>query len=439
MTAASTHPTVTDDAAPEDAIRALRVQVQAARDAGPALARAKSAQKDAALEAIAVGLIMQRAAILAANVTDLAAAENAGTDAAILDRIRITSEKVDGLAATVRAIVQLPDPIGEIIDQRQTPSGLAISRVRVPLGVVASIYENRPNVTIDIGVLCLKSGNTCVLRGGREALHSNTIFAAIVRAGLTTAGLPADAVQLITNPDHALVAELLQLHDLIDLMVPRGGKALIERVRTEARMPIVAGGIGICHTYVDRAADTEMALAIVDNAKTRRVSICNAMDTLLVHQAIAPTFLPRLAVQWGADVELRADAEALAILQASPGARVIPADSDDFDTEFLAMVAAIRVVPDAEAAMAHIEAHGSGHSDAIVTNDHALAERFLREVDAAAVYVNASTQFTDGGEYGLGAEVGISTGKLHARGPMGLREMTSYKWVVRGSGQVRPR
>ena len=416
----------------------LRAQAVAARNASRVLARASAEQKNTALAHIAAALRTQREEIVAANAADLQAAEADGTDLALLDRIRLSPRRVEALAATVETVIRLPDPVGEGLDQRVLPNGLIVGRVRVPLGVVASIYENRPNVTVDIAVLCLKSGNACVLRGGKEAIRSNGVLANVIRGAVAGAGLPAEAVQLIADSDRALVAELLRMHDLIDLMVPRGSAALIRRVREEARMPVVAGGIGICHTYVDRAADLEMALAVVDNAKTRRVSICNALDVLLVHEDVAGPFLRDLAGRWRAKgVQLRADPNALAML-ADSGVDVIPAGPADFDTEFLALIAAVHVVADADAALAHIAQHGSGHSEAILTNDYALAERFLREVDAAAVFVNASTQFNDGGEFGLGTEVGISTGKLHARGPMGLRELTSYKWTVRGQGQVRP-
>ena len=424
--------------APSSAVAALRAQVEAARRGSRGLAVAATSAKNAALAAVAAGLRARREAVLAANARDLAVAGADGTEAAALDRIRLTPERVEGLATALAQVAGLPDPVGETIEAAVRPNGLEIGRVRVPLGVVAAIYENRPNVTIDIAALCLKSGNACVLRGGKEALQSNSVLAGIVADGLARAGLPAEAVQFIANTDRALVGELLRMQDLIDLMVPRGGAGLVRRVRDEASMPVVAGGIGICHTYVDRAADLAMALAIVDNAKTRRVSICNAMDVLLVHADVARPFLRDLAGHWGTSVELRSDPAGLAIL-AEAEAAAIAAGPADYETEFLAMVAGVRVVASAEEALAHIASHGSGHSEAIVTNDHGLAERFLREVDAATVYVNASTQFTDGGEFGLGAEVGISTGKLHARGPMGLRELTSYKWVVRGSGQTRPR
>ena len=420
------------------ALDALRAQVAAARAASPALAVASSAEKNAALAAIADGLRARRDDVVAANARDVAKAEADGLDAAAIDRIRLDAGRVEALAGSLAAVIALPDPVGETIDSAVRPNGLEIGRVRVPLGVIAAIYENRPNVTIDIAALCLKSGNACVLRGGREALESNRVLAAIIAGGLDDAGLPGDAVQFIANTDRALVGALLEMHDLIDLMIPRGGKGLVERVRDEASMPVVAGGIGICHTYVDRSADLDMALEIVDNAKTRRVSICNALDVMILHTDVAGPFLASLAERWGERVELRADPASAALLAGTP-ARVRPAGPDDFDTEFLDMVAGVRVVDAPEAALAHIAAHGSGHSEAIVTSDDALAERFLHEVDAATVYVNASTQFTDGGEFGLGAEVGISTGKLHARGPVGLRELTSYKWVVRGTGQTRPR
>jgi len=427
----------TTTSASTDASAALRAQVAAARDASRALGVARTEQKDAALAAIAQGLRARRDEIVAANTQDLAKAEADGVAQSSIDRIRLGEERVEGLSDALADVIALQDPVGEAIDSAVRPNGLVVGRVRVPLGVIAAIYENRPNVTVDIGVLCLKSGNACVLRGGREALESNLALASVIEDGLESAGLPPSAVQFVANTDRALVGDLLAMNDLIDLMIPRGGKGLVERVRDEATMPVVAGGIGICHTYVDRDADLAAALDIVDNAKTRRVSICNAMDVAILHDDIARPFLAELASRWGDRVELRADPAALAIL-AQTDARAVAAGPDDFDTEFLDMIAGVRIVDSAEAALAHIAEHGSGHSEAILTNDHALAERFLREVDASTVYVNASTQFTDGGEFGLGAEVGISTGKLHARGPMGLRELTSYKWVVRGDGQTRP-
>ena len=429
--------TATASTETRDATAELRAQAQAAAACGPAMAAASTAQKNEMLHGAASLLRERSDEIVQVNERDVRGAEGKISDA-MIDRLRLTPARLAALADSVDELAFLPDPAGEVIEEREAGNGLRISRVRVPLGVIASIYESRPNVTVDIAGICLKAGNCVVLRGGREAAGSNAALAGIMREALARAGLPEDACQLVRNQDRALVGELLAMSDLIDLMVPRGGKALIERVRDQAAMPVVAGGVGICHTYVDAEADIGMALEIVHNAKTRRVSICNAMDVLLVHERAAGTLLPELARRWAdAGVEIRADEGARRVLDGSPGA-IQPAEAEDFDTEFLAMRAAVRMVPDAETALAHIAEHGSGHSEAIVTADAELAERFLREVDAAAVYVNASTQFTDGGEFGLGCEVGISTGKLHARGPMGLRELTSYKWVVRGDGQTRP-
>ena len=416
----------------------VRAQAEAARAASRVLAYTESAAKNTALEGIAAGLRKRCEEVLAANAQDMRDAEEAGISAAFLDRLLLTEERLAAQAEDVLRIAALDDPVGEIIAQHVMPNGLQIQRVRVPLGVIGAVFESRPNVTIDISALCLKSGNACVLRGGKEALRSNRVLAGICRAALKAATLPDASLQFIDSTDRTFVGELLQMSDLIDLMVPRGGADLIRRVRDEAKMPVVAGGVGICHVYVDAAADASAALDIVDNAKTRRMSICNAMDSLIVHREIAAPFLQRLAARWaGKDIQFRADAAALAILEET-GATVVTAGPDDFDTEFLGPVAAVCVVDSADEALTHIAVHGSGHSEAICTADAELGERFLREVDAAAVYVNASTQFTDGGQFGLGAEIGISTQKMHARGPMGLRELTSYKWVVRGDGQVRP-
>ena len=423
-----------------DASAALRTQAEAAKAASPALGWATREQKDAVLHRAAALLRERSAQIVEANAEDVGEASGHLSDA-MIDRLKLTPERVTALAVSLEDLALLEDPVGEIIDCHTTDAGLEIERVRVPLGVIASVYESRPNVTIDIGAICLKSGNASVLRGGREALRSNRLLAEVLRDALADNDLPADAVQLVRSTDRALVGELLAMDDLIDLMVPRGGQALINRVRKEASMAVVAGGVGICHTYIDAAADLEMALEVVDNAKRRRVSICNALDVILVHQSVAPQVLLELGRRWAGDgptpVELRADDRAREALSAT-SAIVEPAGPDDFDTEFLSLTAAVGVVDDADAALAHIARHGSGHSEAVITADEALGQRFLREVDAAAVYLNASTQFTDGGQFGLGAEVGISTGKLHARGPMGLRELTSYKWVIRGDGHIRP-
>ena len=423
-----------------DASTALRTQVEGAKAASPALGWASREQKDAVLRRAAALLRERSEQIVGANTEDVEEASG-HLSVAMIDRLTLTPERVSALAVSLEDLALLEDPVGETIDCHATEAGLEIERVRVPLGVIASVYESRPNVTIDIGAICLKSGNASVLRGGREALRSNRLLADVLRDALADNDLPADAVQLVRSTDRALVGELLAMDDLIDLMVPRGGQALINRVRKEASMAVVAGGVGICHTYIDDAADLEMALEVVDNAKRRRVSICNALDVVLVHESVAPQFLSELGRRWAGDgptpVELRADDRARELLSAT-SAIVEPAGPDDFDTEFLSLTAAVGVVDDADAALAHIATHGSGHSEAVITADQALGQRFLREVDAAAVYLNASTQFTDGGQFGLGAEVGISTGKLHARGPMGLRELTSYKWVIRGDGHIRP-
>ncbi len=409
----------------------------AAKGAARRLAFATTDAKNRALEAIACGLLEQEGPILEAADADYADAKAAGLSEAMLDRLLLNHQRLERMAADVRNIAGLPDPVGEIIDQHTLPNGMEVGRVRVPLGVVGSIYESRPNVTIDISALCLKSGNAAVLRGGKEALRSNAALVAVVQEACRAAGLPDGSVQFINDPDRALVAELLSMRDTIDLLIPRGGADLIRHVAENAAMPVVTGGIGVCHTYVDASADQTMALEVVHNAKLRRPTICNALDTLLVHRATAGTLLPRVAARLTeAGVELRCDVEAAQLLGNRQGVK--PAGPDDWGKEFLALVAAVKVVGSLDEALQHIEQYGSGHSEAIITEDYTAAQRFLREVDAAAVYVNASTQFTDGAQFGLGAEVGISTQKMHARGPMGLRELTSYKWLIRGSGQIRP-
>ena len=413
---------------------------KAARAAARQLARAAADAKNSALRTLAGFLEDHQDAVLAANAADCEKGRRDGLTEALIDRLMVTPDRLRGMAGDVRIIADLPDPVGETLDERLLPNGLRIARRRVPLGVIAAIYESRPNVTVDIGALGLKAGNAVILRGGREAQHSNTALAALVGEAIETAGLPAGAVQVIESPDRALVAEMLKMRDAIDLLIPRGGAELIRYVVENATMPVVAGGIGVCHTYVDAAADLDMAVEIAVNAKCRRTSICNALDTLLVHERVAEPFLRALAPGWNEyGIEARCDERSRTILAGSAlGARVRPAAAEDFGYEFLASIAAVRVVDSMDEAMAHIEQYGSGHSEAIVTKDYSAAQRFLDDVDAAAVYVNASTQFTDGGQFGLGAEVGISTQKMHARGPMGLREMTSYKWVIQGSGQVRP-
>jgi glutamate-5-semialdehyde dehydrogenase len=356
---------------------------------------------------------------------------------AMLDRLLLTPERLAAMAEDVRSVARLPDPVAEEFDATTLPNGLRLSKRRVPLGVIGVIYESRPNVTIDISVLCLKSGNAAVLRGGKEARRSSEALVRLVRDALAAHGAPVDAVQMVQDPDRALVLDMIRMRGEIDLVVPRGGSALIEFVRENAQVPVVTGGIGVCHTYIHEDADLDKALEIVHNAKTRRPTICNALDTVLVHEALADQFLPALARRWEeAGVEMRCEPCALSYIEASPVAR--PARADDFGQEFLALTAAVKVVPDLESAIEHIREYGSGHSEAIITEGYGASREFVDRVDAAAVYVNASTQFTDGGQFGLGAEVGISTQKFHARGPLGLRELTSYKWVVLGDGQTRP-
>ena len=395
--------------------------------------------KNKALTNIANDLITKRDEILAANQIDQQEAEKADMTAAMLDRLLLTSERLESIAQDVLAVAALPDPVGEVFDMRTLPNGLLIGRKRVPLGVIGAIYESRPNVTIDISSLCLKSGNALILRGGKEAVNSNSALAKVVQGAATRAGMPNGAVQFIENTDRALVAYMLTMSDIIDLIIPRGGGGLIKFIKERAAMPVVAGGIGVCHTYVDKSADVTKAVAIAFNAKVQRPTVCNALDTLLVHHDIAKSFLPLVAAEWAkAGVEIHCDRKALAILKLEPSLKLVPATEEDWGKEFLSLVAAVKVVESPDEALAHIEDYGSGHSEAIVTQDYSSAMCFLNEVDAACVYINASTRFTDGGQFGLGAEVGISTQKMHARGPLGLKELTSYKWLIFGNGQVRP-
>jgi glutamate-5-semialdehyde dehydrogenase len=417
----------------------FREQAEAARAAGKTLAAASTDQKNEFLMALASALEARTEEIVAANELDVAAAKSNGLGDHIVDRLKLDADRISKIAADVRHVVSLDDPVREQIESFARPNGLEIERVRVPLGLIGVIYESRPNVTVDIAALCLKAGNTVVLRGGREAINSNKILAGIARDALESAGFPADAIQFIGSTDRAIVDEMLKARGLIDLLIPRGGEALINRVREDARVPAITGGIGVCHTYVDSAADMEKAVAIVVNAKTQRPSVCNALDTLLVHERVAPTFLPPIAQQLAdRGVELRCDGRSLSILEPTVGAdHLKPVGDEDYGQEFLALVASVRVVDSMDDAIEHIDEFGSGHSEAIVTENKETSERFLSTVDAAAVFSNASTYFHDGVEFGLGAEVAVSTDRLHARGPLGLREITTYKWVVRGDGQVR--
>ena len=420
-------------------VQDLHALGQAAKKASRKLARQSTEDKNRVLLNLAGLLRSEQEAVLAANQQDYQEAKADGMDESLLDRLLLTGERLNGIAGEVEAVAKLPDPVGEVIETATMPNGLITSRRRVPLGVVGSIYESRPNVTVDIFGLCLKSGNACFLRGGKETIRSNTALVTLLRQALSDAGVTEDAVQFVDNPDRALVDAMLKMNDCIDLLVPRGGASLVRFVAENATMPAVTGGIGVCHTYVDRAADLKMAVEIVHNAKVRRPSICNALDTVLVHSEVAVRGLPLIAKALTASgVELHCDNRTLSILGPDAPGTALPANEDDWGKEFLSLTAAVKVVDSLDDALEHIETYGSGHSEAIITEDDAAAARFLDEVDAAAVYVNASTQFTDGAQFGLGAEVGISTQKFHARGPMGLKELTSYKWVIIGKGQIRP-
>jgi glutamate-5-semialdehyde dehydrogenase len=403
-----------------------------ARDAAHVLALATRATKDAALEAMAAALVENSASILAANAGDVAAAEAGGTPAHLIDRLRLDEARVDGMAQGLRDVAGLPDPIGTVVRGSTLANGLELRQVSVPFGVVGVIYEARPNVTADAAGICLKSGNAVLLRGSSSALRSNTEIVRVLRDALVNAGLPEDCVQLAPGDGHDAVKGLMRARGLVDVLIPRGGAALISSVVEESTVPVIETGVGNCHVYVDAAADEEMALAVVLNSKTHRTSVCNSAESLLVHADLAATFLPKVvAALQEAGVTIHGDLG----FQAFDG--VLPATAEDWDTEYLSLDIAAAVVPDLDGAIAHIRAHSSGHTEAIVTGSQAAARRFTAEVDAAAVMVNASTRFTDGGEFGFGAEIGISTQKLHARGPLGLPEMTSTKYVVTGDGTVR--
>ena len=404
---------------------------EGARVAARELSRSGTAARNRALTASAEAIRAGRAGLLAANRRDLDAGRD--LESALADRLELTEARIEAMALGLEEIAALPDPVGEVTDVRSRPTGIQVGRMRVPLGVVGIIYESRPNVTADAGGLCLKAGNAVILRGGSEAIHSNRAIAECVRAGLAEAGLPADAVQVVETTDRRAVGELLRLDEFVDVIVPRGGKGLIERVMTESRIPVIKHLDGICHVFIDGRADPEKALRVAYNAKTQRYGTCCTMETLLVDRAIAPEVLPPLAERYlEAGVELRG---CPATMQLVGGCEA--ATPEDWDTEYLAPILSIRVVDGLDEAMDHIATHGSAHTDSIVTEDHSRAQRFLREVDSSSVMVNASTRFADGFEYGLGAEIGISTDKLHARGPVGLEGLTSQKFIVLGDGHIR--
>lgn len=404
-----------------------------AREASRRLAAAGTADKDAALRDLAARLVRETARLLDANARDLSVATEAGLSAALVDRLRLTPERIEAMAEGVLQVVSLPDPVGAIEDMRRRPNGLEVGRMRIPIGVVCILYESRPNVTVDAGVLCLKSGNAPILKGGKEAFHSNGALVDLMRESLVAAGLPADSVQAVATSDREVLTELIRCHEDVDLVIPRGGEGLIRYVTEHATVPVIQHYKGVCHVYVDRSADLDMAAEIALNAKVQRPGVCNALECLLVHREVLPEFAPMLMPRLrDAGVEVRGDARLRAFWP-----EAIPATEADWGTEFLDLVLAVRVVDDVDVALGHIARYGSGHTESIVTRDYSTSRRFLREVTASCVMVNASTRFNDGFELGLGAEIGISTSRLHAYGPMGLEELTTRKFVVLGSGQVR--
>ncbi|CAN5829114.1 glutamate-5-semialdehyde dehydrogenase [soil metagenome] len=410
----------------------------AARAASTVMAAAPTAAKNKALTALARLLRGDTGTLQAANARDIAAAEAAGLATPMVDRLKLSDKTLETVAQGCEQIAAMPDPIGEITQLRSRPSGIQVGQMRVPLGVFGMIYESRPNVTIEAASLAIKSGNAAILRGGSEAIHSNLALWKIVQAALLEAGLPPDAVQLVQTTDRAAVGHLIASPEAVDVIIPRGGKGLIERISREAKVPVIKHLDGNCHVYVDASADLELAVRVTDNAKTNKYSPCNAAESLLVHEAIAPVFLPRIgAVLAAKGVEMRGDAASLSLLDSIEGAKLAAATEQDWSEEYLAPIISVKVVASLEEAMGHINRYGSHHTDAILTEHHSNAMRFLREVDSASVMVNASTRFADGFEYGLGAEIGISTDKFHARGPVGLDGLTSMKWVVLGHGEVR--
>ena len=416
----------------------LKAKAMSARRAARNLARLPTDAKNKALNNIARCIQREETIILASNAEDIEAGKASGLSESMLDRLMLDSSRLASIAEDVKTVAGLPDPIGESFDVSTLPNGLQIGRRRVPLGVIGAIYESRPNVTTDISVLCLKSGNSVILRGGSESIKSNKILAKVVRDAIDEVGLDMDSVQLIESTDRAIVGQMLSMKDDIDLMIPRGGADFIRFVGENAQMPVITGGVGVCHTYVDKHADINSAVDIAYNAKVQRPTVCNALDTLLVHSDIAVEYLPAIARAWEtAGVEMHCDLRSMSIIGGMEIPNVIKSTEEDWGKEFLSLTAAVKIVDSLDEAIDHIDRYGSGHSEAIVSEDYTNAMRFLDEIDAAAVYVNASTRFTDGGQFGLGAEVAISTNKMHARGPMGLKELTSYKWTILGKGHIR--
>ena len=412
---------------------------QAAKRASRQLSVLTTDQKNMALQIIADELEAQADTVLAQNALDIADARTKGLSEALCDRLLLTEQRMATLAADTRNVAGLPDPVGADIEARVLPNGIRLSKRRIPIGVLGVIYEARPNVTIDIATLSLKTGNAVILRGGSETLRSNLALVRVIQAASQRAGMPAGAIQYIDNPDRALIAELLRLDRYVDMLIPRGGAALHKLCKEQSSIPVITGGIGICHLFVDESADLERAVAIIENSKVKRPGVCNALDTLLIHRAVAPTFLPAIARHLTQqNVELHVDDEAFAIVRDQGlSENIVAAGPEDFDREWLSLVLSIKIVTGLDEAIAHIQEHSSEHTESILTNTLGHANRFVREIQSSAVFVNASTYFNDGGQFGLGAEVAISTQKLHARGPMGLEELTTYKWVGIGDGQIR--
>ena len=423
----------------QPSVAELEEKGRAAKAASRKLAFLSTEIKNKALVSTAEALIDKSDDILAANKIDYQEAKASGMSEAMLDRLLLSPSRLEGMAQDVKTVATLPDPVGEEFETRTLQNGLEIGKRRVPLGVIGAIYESRPNVTIDILSLCLKSGNAVILRGGKEAMNSNRALAKVAQEACDQAGVPRGVIQLIESTERTLVNQMLKMKGIIDLMIPRGGAGLIRLVSENAAMPVITGGIGVSHTYVDKSADMNKAVAIAYNAKVQRPTVCNALDCILIHNHIAGAYLPAIAREWAkAGVEMHCDERATAILKSIPALKLVPATDEDWGKEYLSLKAAVKVVDSLDEALEHIKKYGSGHSEAIVTEDRSAATRFLTEVDAACVYANASTRFTDGSQFGLGAEIGISTQKFHARGPMALKELTSYKWIIQGTGQVRP-
>ena len=443
LVAESVQSAAANGTADNGAVEAVEIDMvamgKAARLASRTLATLTTAQKNAALSAIALELEAQAEAIIAANALDLADGRDKGLSDALLDRLMLNEQRVQALAEDTRKVIDLPDPVGAEYESRVLPNGLRLSRRRIPIGVLGVIYEARPNVTIEIATLALKTSNAVILRGGRDNLRSNLALLHAIHTALTKVGIPTTAIQYIANPDRGLVSQLLRLDQYVDMIIPRGGAALHKLCREQSTIPVITGGMGVCHLFVDITADQARSVEVIENAKVQRPSVCNSLDTILVHEEIAADFLPQVAARMAAcGVEMRADARALEILtQVSSDANIVAAGADDFDQEWMALILGVRVVASLDEAITHIQDHSTEHSDGILTNDWGNATRFVNEINSSAVFVNASTRFNDGGQFGLGAEVAVSTQKLHARGPMGLEELTTYKWVCLGDFHVR--